>query len=298
MPTPRSPAAPSDPTAPHRSGPRADPAALQPLVATSVAALKPTAPRRPQSAPRRPGRPGSPALGPTAPLSAPQLHPKAPRSPAAPPAHPPLPALRVQISRQPPPALLIGRSLRCLPLAHPRHVIPASARGITGLVVPRRGAGGGAGGGAPSEARRRSAALPQGRLSAGGDTSRHGGTRPAMGGHVLPWGRVLSRGPCSHMGPTSHRGTWLTTCCHADGPLVGPRSATGPHHVTAPHTTQPCAAQPYSGTPERPIPPSPHGDSEGTTAAAPAWTAAPGDGALCPRAEGDNEAGRRHPQPW
>lgn len=122
------------------------------------------------------------------------------------------------------------------------------------------------------------------------------GTHPVMGGHVLPWGRVLSRGPCSHMGPTSHRGTWLTTCCHADGPLVGPRSATGPHRVTAPHTTQPCAAQPYSGTPERPIPPSPHGDSEGTTAAAPAWTAAPGDGALCPRAEG-GQRGRKAPSP-
>lgn len=78
VPTPRSPAAPSDPTAPHRSGPGADPAALQPLVATSVAALKPTAPRRPQSAPRRPG---SPALGPTAPLRAPQPR-SAPHSPA------------------------------------------------------------------------------------------------------------------------------------------------------------------------------------------------------------------------
>lgn len=141
----------------------------------------------PPSAPKRPPQARQPRPGPHGTPECPAAPPQSPPRPAAPPTHPPLPALRVQISRQPPPALLIGRSFRCLSLAHPRHVIPASARGITGLVVPRRGAGGGAGGGAPSEARRRSAALPQGSLSAGGDPSRHGGTRPAMGTRSVTW---------------------------------------------------------------------------------------------------------------
>lgn len=44
---------------------------------------------------------------------------------------PPLPPLRVQTTRQPPPALPIGRSLRRLPLAPPHHVPPSLPRGAS-----------------------------------------------------------------------------------------------------------------------------------------------------------------------
>lgn len=216
----------------------------------------------------------------------------APRSPAAPPTHPPLPALRVQISRQPPPALLIGRSFRCLPMAHPRHVIPASARGITGLVVPRRGAGGGAGGGAPSEARRRSAALPQGSLSAGGDPSHHGGTRPAMGTRSVTWpmfshgANIPSRDVADHVLPCG----WVPSWGH-----VLPRG-----HIMSQLPTPPSPAQPSptAGPQRDPSHRHPMGTARGQQRQLPPGLQHPGT-ALCVHVlRGDKEAGRRRPQPW
>lgn len=76
-----------------------------------------------------------PLWGPAAPVGCPRprCEPPAPHTAPAPqrPPPPPLPPLRVQTTRQPPPALLIGRSLRRLPLAPPHHVPPSLPRGAS-----------------------------------------------------------------------------------------------------------------------------------------------------------------------